>query len=66
MMNKLFEVIEAKKIFNTTYINKNFDSSNSYVHALVKFNNGITKILLHEPDMKIPIHNTLYNFEITN
>ena len=64
MMNKLFEVIEAKKIFNTTYDKiKILIHPNSYVHALVKFNNGITKILLHEPDMKIPIHNTLYNFE---
>ena len=35
----------------------------SYCHALVKFNNGITKILLHEPDMKIPIHNSLYHKE---
>ena len=31
----------------------------SYVHAIVKFNNGLSKILLHEPDMKIPIYNSL-------
>ena len=62
MMNKLFEVIEAKKIFNISYKKiKILIHPSSYIHALVKFKNGITKILLHEPDMKIPIHNTIYN-----
>jgi 1-deoxy-D-xylulose-5-phosphate reductoisomerase len=61
MMNKVFEVIEAKKIFNFPY--KKIEiliHPKSYIHALVKFKNGITKILLHDPDMKIPIHNTIY------
>ena len=31
----------------------------SYIHAIVKFKNGINKIIAHEPDMKIPIFNTL-------
>ena len=26
---------------------------------LVKFKNGLTKILIHEPDMKIPIYNSI-------
>tara|TARA_B100000035_G_scaffold153429_2_gene130686 strand:- start:73 stop:1239 length:1167 start_codon:yes stop_codon:yes gene_type:complete len=61
MMNKLFEVIEAKKIFNIPYKKINIlIHPKSYVHALVRFNNGITKILVHDPDMKIPIHNSLY------
>mgnify|MGYP005994668751 CR=1 FL=1 len=61
MMNKVFEVIEAKKIFNFPY--KKIEiliHPKSYIHALVKLKNGITKILLHDPDMKIPIHNTIY------
>ena len=65
MMNKLFEVIEAKKIFNISYNKINIlIHPKSYVHAIVKFNNGVTKFLSHEPEMKIPIHNSIYNDEI--
>ena len=64
MMNKLFEVIEAKKIFNINYNKiKILVHPKSYVHGIVKFKNGIIKVLIHEPDMKIPIHNTLYHFD---
>ncbi len=64
MMNKLFEVIEAKKIFNISYKKiKVLIHPKSYVHALVKFNNGTTKILIHEPKMKIPIHNSIYYYD---
>ena len=41
----------------------------SYVHAIVKFTNGLTKILLHDTDMKIPITNSIYgenNLKIKN
>ena len=63
MMNKLFEVIEAKNIFNISYKNiKILIHPKSYIHALVKYKSGITKILLHEPDMKIPIHNSIHHF----
>ena len=61
MMNKVFEVIEAQRIFNIEI--KKFKiliHPNSYVHSIVKFNNGTTKILVHDTDMKIPIFNTLY------
>ena len=61
MMNKVFEVIEAQRIFNIEL--KKFKiliHPNSYVHSIVKFNNGTTKILVHDTDMKIPIFNTLY------
>ena len=61
MMNKVFEVIEAKHMFNLNYKDISIlTHPKSYVHALVKFNNGLTKILIHEPDMKIPIHNSIY------
>jgi len=60
MMNKVFEVIEAKKLFNLNYNQiKVLIHPKSYVHAIVKFKNAITKILIHEPDMKIPIYNSL-------
>tara|TARA_Y100000816_G_C26097392_1_gene580978 strand:- start:1388 stop:2554 length:1167 start_codon:yes stop_codon:yes gene_type:complete len=62
LMNKVFEVIEAKKIFNIDldkfYI---FIHPKSYVHAIVKFKNGLIKIVAHETDMKIPILNSIYN-----
>jgi len=61
LMNKVFEVIEAKNIFDLKYKDIIVLSHpKSYVHAIVKFNNGISKFLLHDADMKIPIHNSLY------
>ena len=61
MMNKVFEVIEAKKIFNLSYDKISIlTHPKSYVHAILKFTNGQIKILAHEPDMKIPIFNSLY------
>jgi len=61
MMNKVFEVIEAKKLFNLKYKDiLILTHPKSYVHAIVKFKNSLTKILIHEPDMKIPIYNSLY------
>ena len=61
MMNKVFEVIEAQRIFNINI--KKFKilvHSKSYVHAIIKFNNGLSKILIHDTDMKIPIFNSIY------
>jgi len=61
MMNKVFEIIEAKKIFDLDYNKLGiFIHTKSYVHALVKFNNGLTKILVHDTNMTIPIFNSLY------
>ena len=62
MINKVYEVIEAKKIFNIDY-NK-IDiliHPKSYVHAILKFKNGVSKIIIHDTTMKIPIFNTLYS-----
>ena len=64
MMNKVFEIIEAKKIFELNYNNLEIlVHPKSYVHALVKFKNGLTKILIHDTNMTIPIFNSLYNNE---
>ena len=65
MMNKVFEVIEAKNIFNTTYKKISIlIHPKSYVHAIVKFYDGTFKILAHEPDMKIPILNSLFQKDL--
>ena len=61
LMNKVFEVIEAQRIFNIDIKKfKILTHPNSYVHAIVKFNNGLTKLLIHDTDMKIPIFNSIY------
>jgi 1-deoxy-D-xylulose-5-phosphate reductoisomerase len=66
MMNKVFEVIEAKNIFDTTYKKISIlIHPKSYVHAIVKFYDGTFKILAHEPDMKIPILNSLFQKNLT-
>ena len=36
----------------------------SYLHAIIKFKNGLTKLLLHDPDMKITIFNSIYSQDI--
>ena len=61
MMNKVFEVIETKNIFSVSYKKINIlIHPKSYIHAIVKFNDGTINFLAHEPSMKIPIFNTLY------
>ena len=62
MMNKVFEIMEAKKIFDLNY--EALDilvHPSSYVHAIVKFNDGMVKIIAHDTNMKIPIFNSLHN-----
>ena len=36
----------------------------SYLHAIVKFNDGMTKIIVHDTTMEIPIFNTLYDSKL--
>ncbi len=67
LMNKVFEVIEAKNIFRLDYKKISIlTHPKSYIHAIVKFKNGLIKILAHDPDMKIPIHNSLYSINEKN
>ena len=60
LMNKVFEIIEAQRIFGIK-INKFkiMIHPKSYVHAIVKFKNGLIKFLAHDTDMTIPIFNSL-------
>ena len=61
LMNKVFEIIEAKKIFDIEL--KKFDiliHPKSYIHAIVKLKNGLIKIIAHDTDMQIPISNSIY------
>ena len=61
LMNKVFEVIEAYKIFK--FNKKKYRimiHPQSYVHSIIRFKNGLIKMILYNADMKIPISNTLY------
>ena len=61
LMNKVFEVIEACKIFN--FDEKKYKiiiHPQSYVHSIIRFKNGLIKMILYDSDMEIPISNTIY------
>ena len=62
LMNKVLEVIEASLIFNLP-INKFkiIIHPQSLIHAIIEFKNGLSSMLYHYNDMKIPITNSLYN-----
>ena len=63
LMNKVFEVIEARNIFDLSFKQISIlTHPNSYIHSMVKFDNGLIKILAHEPNMKIPIYNSFSKF----
>ena len=61
MVNKAFEIIEAHYLFNlpvekiSTILNLN-----SYVHSLVRYNNGTYRMEVGKPDMRKPIKYALY------
>jgi len=64
MMNKVFEVIEACKLFR--FNKKKYKiviHPQSYVHSIIRFKNGLIKMILYNTDMKIPISNTIYQNE---
>ena len=61
LMNKVFEIIEAKEIFDIEF-NK-FEiliHPKSYIHAIVKLKNGLIKIVAHDTNMQVPISNSIY------
>ena len=61
LMNKVFEVIEAKNIFDIPLNKlKILIHPKSYIHAVVCFNNGMIKIIAHNTTMEIPIFNSIY------
>ena len=66
LMNKILEVIEASLIFNLPIRKfKIIIHPQSLIHAVVEFKNGLSSMLYHYNDMKIPIANSLYsNFYI--
>ena len=67
MMNKVFEVIEARNLFDVNYKKISIlTHPNSYLHSITKFCNGIIKIIAHDTNMKIPIFNSIFNDDVNN
>ena len=65
MMNKVFEIIEAKNIFNINLEQLSIlVHPKSYLHAVIVFNNGMIKLVAHDTTMEIPIFNSLYDNKI--
>jgi len=54
MVNKLFELLEAKWLFNTNNVDA-FIETKSLIHALVDWIDGSTTLHLSKTDMKLPI-----------
>ena len=62
LMNKIFEVIEAQKLFNIS--NNLMDiiiHPNSLVHAIIELKNGLKKLVYHETSMIIPLANAIFD-----
>ena len=57
------KLLKLKKILNISYKKlKILIHPKSYIHALIKFNDGMIKIIAHDTNMTIPIYNSL-NFK---
>ena len=61
LMNKMFELVEAQKLFNLPVDKIDvLIHPDSLVHAIVVFNNGLTKFIYHETSMIIPLANAIF------
>ena len=61
MMNKAFEVIEARWLFNVPWENiEVIVHPESIIHSMVEFSDGSTKAQLSYPDMMVPIKHALF------
>lgn len=58
LMNKGFELIEAKHLFGTSSVNAVIHRE-SIIHASVTFADGTSKLVYSEPDMRLPIQYAL-------
>tara|TARA_A100001015_G_scaffold146173_1_gene162046 strand:+ start:1351 stop:2505 length:1155 start_codon:yes stop_codon:yes gene_type:complete len=62
LMNKIFEIVEAQKIFNIPYEKLEIIiHPNSLVHAILELKNGLKKFIFHETSMKIPLANAIFD-----
>ena len=65
MMNKIFELIEAQKLFDIPQNKLDIlIHPESLVHAIVELKNGLVQFIYHETSMVIPIANAIYDGRI--
>ena len=65
MMNKIFELIEAQKLFDIPQNKLDIlIHPESLVHAIVELKNGLVQFIYHETSMIIPIANAIYDGKI--
>lgn len=65
LMNKVFEVVEAQKLFNLPYDKiEIIVHPNSLVHAIMELKNGLKKFIFHDTSMKIPLANAIFDDKI--
>ena len=62
LMNKIFEVVEAHKLFDIPYDKLDiFIHPQSLVHAIIEFKNGLTKFIYHDTSMIVPLANAIFD-----
>ncbi|MAJ86184.1 MAG: hypothetical protein CL687_04405 [Candidatus Pelagibacter sp.] len=62
MINKVLELQEARILFSN--VKNKIDiiiHPESLVHAIILYKNGLSNMLYHQPDMKIPLANAVFN-----
>ena len=65
LMNKIFEVIEAQKIFNLPFDKIDIlIHPNSLVHAILVLKNGLKILMYHDTSMIIPLANAIFDGQI--
>ena len=65
LMNKIFEVIEAQKLFSIGANKiKIIIHPESLVHAVVELKNGLYKFIYHKTTMLIPLANAIFNDDV--
>ena len=61
MVNKTFEIIEAHYLFGYDFSKLDaIINFNSYVHSIVRYNDGTYRLDAGKPDMRVPIKYALY------
>ena len=65
LMNKIFELIEAQKLFNLPPEKLDIIiHPNSLVHAILELKNGLKQFIYHDTSMNIPLAHAIYDGEI--
>jgi 1-deoxy-D-xylulose-5-phosphate reductoisomerase len=65
LMNKIFELIEAQKLFNLDESQTDIlIHPESLVHAIIVLKNGLIKFIYHETSMIIPLANAIFDGDL--